>query len=207
MIEAKTRSSSTATTMAPERRDEPKTILLVAGALMLLVAVAGVFVWTSVESEEPAKPATSTPRITPTALGTPSVTPTPTAMHADIYFDSKSTRLRADAVGVLQHHAKLLTTEAGPWTVIVVGHADRQGPVNYNLKLAERRAESVKRFLVELGVPDDAVKVVAIGQDASICDDPTPACQQLNRRVHLEMRQRPVTAAPVTTPADAIVER
>ena len=207
MIDAKKSSSSAATAMAPERRGEPNTILLAAGAVMLLVAVAGVFVWTGVEGDQPAKAATGTVRSEAAALATPSVTPTPTAMHADIYFDSKSTRLRADAVGVLQHHAKLLTTEGGPWTVIVVGHADRHGPPNYNLRLAERRAESVKRFLVELGVPDESVKVVAIGQDASLCDDPTPACQQLNRRVHLEIRQRPVAAAPVAVPVDAVVER
>jgi peptidoglycan-associated lipoprotein len=178
---------------------------MVAGALMLLVSVAGVFVWTGLPAEEPVGQAVATPHVEAAAFTPPAATPV--SMHADVYFDSKSTRLRADAVSVLQHHAKLIAADGGAWTVIVVGHADHHGSINYNLRLAERRAENVKRFLVELGVPDASVKVVAIGQEASLCDDPSPACAQLNRRVQLEMRRRPAALIPVTAPTDALVER
>jgi len=33
------------------------------------------------------------------------------------------------------------------------------------------------------------VKVAALGPEASLCDDPGKECQQLNRRVHLEIRR------------------
>jgi peptidoglycan-associated lipoprotein len=68
--------------------------------------------------------------------------------------------------------------------------------------LALRRAQAVRQFLVELGVPETAIKVVTIGKEGTICDDQGKECQRLNRRVHLEMRNLgsvPVTHAPVNT--------
>jgi peptidoglycan-associated lipoprotein len=121
-------------------------------------------------------------------------------VHADVYFDVKSTRLRADAVRLLQQKAELME-HAGTWGVLVQGYADAQGPAEYNRALAERRAMVVKQFLVELGVPADSIKVVTIGQDGALCDEPSAECQQLNRRVHLEIRQLPRAAAEPLRPA------
>jgi len=73
--------------------------------------------------------------------------------------------------------------------VLVQGYADRQGPPEYNKVLAQRRAEAVKQFLVDLGAPEASVKIVTIGQDGALCDDPSNECQQLNRRVHVEIRK------------------
>src|SRR5688500_19362253 len=75
------------------------------------------------------------------------------------------------------------------WAVLVQGYADRQGPAEYNRTLALRRAEAVKQFLVELGVPETSVKVATVGSDGALCDEATRECQQLNRRVHLEIRK------------------
>jgi outer membrane protein OmpA-like peptidoglycan-associated protein len=108
-------------------------------------------------------------------------------LHADIYFDFKSVRLRADAARMLQDNAAVMT-RTDTWAVLVTGYADHQGPPAYNRMLAQRRAEAVKQFLVELGVPETSVKVVAVDQEAILCDDPSKECQQLNRRVHLEIR-------------------
>jgi outer membrane protein OmpA-like peptidoglycan-associated protein len=120
--------------------------------------------------------------------------------HADVYFDFRSTRLRADAVRVLQDTVALMDTR-DPWALLVQGHADHHGPAEYNRVLAERRADVVKRFLVELGVPDSSIRVVTIGQAGALCDDPTPECQQLNRRVHIEARRLPgVPASAIRAP-------
>jgi outer membrane protein OmpA-like peptidoglycan-associated protein len=125
-------------------------------------------------------------------------------LHADVYFDFKSVRLRADAARMLQDNAAVMTrTEA--WAVLVTGYADHQGPPAYNRNLAQRRAEAVKQFLVELGVPETSVKVVAVGQEATLCDDPGQECQQLNRRVHLEIRNLgPVAQVKVGPKSDEV---
>jgi outer membrane protein OmpA-like peptidoglycan-associated protein len=48
--------------------------------------------------------------------------------------------------------------------LILSGHADRRGPDSYNQLLSERRAESVKRFLVEQGVPESSIDTQAFGK-------------------------------------------
>ena len=127
-------------------------------------------------------------------------------LHADVYFDFKSVRLSADAARMLQDNAAVMTrTEA--WAVLVTGYADHQGPPVYNRSLAQRRAEAVKQFLVELGVPETSVKVVAVGQEATLCDDPRKECQQLNRRVHLEIRNLgPVAQMKVGPKSDEVAK-
>lgn len=185
--------------MSAMRAEGARTIGVLAAALVMLSAVAGVVVWTGTEKDEPTVTA-------PPAVQAPAPVVTPAALHADVYFDFKSTRLGADAAAVLQQQA-LHMSRGGDWAVLVHGYADRHGPAVYNRTLAERRAETVKRFLVELGVPEASVKVVTVGQDGALCDDPAPECQRLNRRVHLEMRRLHLPQAmPVRPAADAIVE-
>jgi hypothetical protein len=58
----------------------------------------------------------------------------------------------------------------------------------------------VKQFLVELGVPETSVKVATVGSDGALCDEATRECQQLNRRVHLEIRKMREAAVPVVRP-------
>jgi peptidoglycan-associated lipoprotein len=108
------------------------------------------------------------------------------SVHADIYFDFGKTRLRADAIEILQQQARLLKQD-GHWAVLIQGYTDRHGSMEYNKTLALRRGESVKQFLSELGIPAESMKVVSLGQDAVLCDDHTPTCTHLNRRVHLEL--------------------
>lgn len=122
------------------------------------------------------------------------------SVHADIYFDFGKTRLRADAIDTLQQQAQLLKQD-GHWAVLIQGYTDRHGSVEYNKALALRRGESVKQFLTELGIPADSMKVVGLGQDAVICNDHTPTCTHLNRRVHLELvklEAPSVSGSPVT---------
>ena len=48
--------------------------------------------------------------------------------------------------------------------LILAGHADRRGPESYNVSLSERRAELVKRFLVEQGIPESNIDIQALGK-------------------------------------------
>src|SRR5262247_590506 len=110
-------------------------------------------------------------------------TPDTDVVHTDIYFDFKSTRLRADAARLLQDQAAQME-RTSTWMVLIQGYADIQGPVEYNRQLAQRRAGTVTQFLVGRGGPETSIKVVTIGKEGALCDDPARECQQLNRRVH-----------------------
>jgi peptidoglycan-associated lipoprotein len=162
---------------------------------VLLTAVAATLITYGVRSrgteEAPTTPGAvvTAPAGAPTAPGRGAVASTDAeVVHTDVYFDVKSARLRADAVRVLQKTAAVVD-RTGAWVVLVQGHADRQGSPEFNKVLAQRRAEAVKQFLVELGVPDASVKVVTIGKDGALCDDTSKECDQINRRVHVELRK------------------
>ena len=138
----------------------------------------------------------ATTRVRPTAAPAPAEP----VLHVDVYFDVNRTRLRADAVTVLQEQAAVVAA-GGTWAVLVQGYADQLGAAEYNRALAQRRAEAVKQFLVELGVPAASIKLVTIGQEGALCDDPGAECRKLNRRVHVELRRLPASAARHADPA------
>jgi len=185
-----------------------KEIALLVGVLMLVVAGTIGTYWVRTQGAEASG---KTAAATPTETSRPRVSaPAPTAtdgevVHADVYFDFKSTRLRADAARMLQDKAALME-RTSTWAVLVQGYTDRQGPAEYNKRLAQQRAEAVRQFLVELGVSETTVKTVTIGQDGALCDEPSKECQQLNRRVHLEIRRLARITAPVRPAALRIGE-
>ena len=185
-------------------------LVIATGCVAMLLSGVGALYWIQTRPDEAAAGATVTTAakagdVKPTEMRKPKAgvpTPDVAVTHADIYFDFKSVRLRADAAKLLQDTAAAMTrTET--WAVLVTGYADSHGPAAYNKVLAQRRAETVKQFLVELGVPETAVKVAALGPEASLCDDPGKECQQLNRRVHLEIRRRGLVGSAM--PAAVVV--
>jgi peptidoglycan-associated lipoprotein len=184
-------------------------LVIAIGCLAMLLSGVGAIYWMQTRPDEAAAGTTVTAAAKPTdtkpaeaARAKPGVpTPDGPVIHADVYFDFKSARLRADAAKMLQDKAATMS-RAEIWAVLVTGYADIHGPAVYNKVLAQRRADTVKQFLVELGVPESSMRVVALGPEAALCDDPGKECQQLNRRVHLEIRRLgPVAAAMPTAVA------
>jgi peptidoglycan-associated lipoprotein len=190
------------------RSGSTREIALLVGVLVLVaVATVGTY-WVRERSTEATAEAAAP--VTPSAPAVPArprgAAPAPThaePVHADVYFDFKSARLRADAARLLQDTAAGMERPE-TWVVLVQGYSDRQGPAGYNRHLAERRASTVKQFLVELGVPETSIKVVTVGPEGALCDEPTAECMQLNRRVHLEIRKLPRAAAGPVRPALAV---
>ncbi len=194
------------------RNELLRELVIGVGFLTMLLSGVGGLYWMQSRPDEAAAGtavAAATPDPRPAETPRPKVIAPDTAVvHADVYFDFKSARLRADAARMLQDKAAAMSrTET--WTVLVTGFADRQGPPVYNRTLAQRRAETVKQFLVELGVPDSSVKVVALGPEAALCEDASKECAQLNRRVHVEIRRLgPAAAGPrALTAANADVQQ
>jgi peptidoglycan-associated lipoprotein len=181
------------------RTGSGREIALLVGVLLLVGAGTVATYWVrskgaeaTAEAAAPARPRVAAPAPTHAE-----------PVHADIYFDFKSTRLRAEAARLRQDQAAAMAhTET--WAVLVQGYADRQGPAPYNRLLAERRATTVKQFLVELGVPEASIRIVTIGPEGALCDEPTAECQQLNRRVHLEIRKLARAAAEPVRPVLAV---
>lgn len=72
---------------------------------------------------------------------------------------------------------------AEPSRIVVVGHSDHEGSCRFNDALALERAESVKRALIDAGVPRKHIRTVTLGERRPIDFASTDEASQLNRRV------------------------
>ncbi|MGH9328557.1 MAG: OmpA family protein [Terriglobia bacterium] len=102
----------------------------------------------------------------------------------DAFFDFNKSSIRPDAQKALTHDADYLKAHPD-LKVRIGGYCDQRGSEEYNLGLGERRAESAKQFLVNLGVPADDVTTISYGKDRPFCTDTTDACYQQNRRAQV----------------------
>ena len=66
--------------------------------------------------------------------------------------------------------------------VTVEGNCDERGTREYNLALGARRANSVKEYLVSLGVSSDRVDTISYGKERPICTESDESCWAQNRR-------------------------
>lgn len=67
----------------------------------------------------------------------------------------------------------------------LTGHADRSGPEPYNMRLSLRRADNVKKVLVGLGLPADAISMVGKGETSPLVPTPDGVREPQNRRVEI----------------------
>ena len=102
---------------------------------------------------------------------------------SDVFFDLDMSEVRADARGPLQVNADWMKKWTGT-QIMLEGHGDSRGSAEYNLALGSRRANSVKDYLVSLGVPTTRITVVSKGKEAPFCAEATEVCWQQNRRGH-----------------------
>jgi peptidoglycan-associated lipoprotein len=68
--------------------------------------------------------------------------------------------------------------------VVVGGNADERGTREYNLALGARRADTVKAFLVSLGVNPSRVTTVSYGKERPIAGESNEAAWAMNRNAH-----------------------
>jgi len=71
---------------------------------------------------------------------------------------------------------------------VIAGHTDLSGSSHHNHELSERRAEAVKRYLVEHGIAADRLSTVGYGSTRPLTTNPSPSAQALNRRVTLVVK-------------------
>jgi len=116
-------------------------------------------------------------------------------LSADVLFDFDSFRLRPEASETLRKVASVLK-EYGASPVRVEGHTDGKGPDPYNQTLSERRADSVKRWLVDPGgVAASRISTAGFGKSRPVApntkpdgaDDPEG--RRKNRRVEITVKR------------------
>ncbi|MCK5862550.1 MAG: OmpA family protein, partial [Candidatus Hydrogenedentes bacterium] len=72
-------------------------------------------------------------------------------------------------------------------SVVIEGHTCNVGPANYNMGLGQRRADSVKAYMVESGIAVSRVETVSYGLTRPAVPNDTSANRKLNRRAEFDI--------------------
>ena len=75
--------------------------------------------------------------------------------------------------------------------VEIEGHCDERGTNEYNLALGAKRAESVKRYLIDLEISPDRLSTTSYGEELPTCKEQNESCWAKNRRAHFVVRGVP----------------
>ena len=106
---------------------------------------------------------------------------------SDILFDFNKSDLRQEAqLGLAK--VSVILEQYPEMHISVEGHTDNVGSEDYNLKLSEKRAQSVYDFLVSQGVPAERLDTKGYGMTQPVASNETAEGRQKNRRVDLVIR-------------------
>ena len=103
---------------------------------------------------------------------------------ADVLFETGKYALSTDAQlklaklsGIIQAHPGL--------NLAIEGYTDTTGTPDFNMKLSQQRADTVREFLISQGLSADTITAKGMGQDNPVADNSTAAGRKLNRRVEI----------------------
>ncbi len=163
-----------------------KNFVLMAGAVVVL---SGCSACSNVEDEPVGASATNLPTVHDGDYADTMVVDTNRDMkmaanYKMVNFGYDSSTLSSEArknLNMFASHAK----KAGIKNVVVEGHCDERGTREYNLALGERRANSVKRYLVGLGMDSKMISTVSFGKERPMDTAHNAAAWAKNRRAML----------------------
>lgn len=117
---------------------------------------------------------------------------------SDVLFDTAQFTLRPGAREKLSRIAGIVQAHPG-LKLEVEGHTDSVGDDASNQVLSERRAESVRRFLVQNSVPADSITAKGLGESMPVADNMTADGRRTNRRVELVVSGSPIQVTTTTS--------
>ena len=103
---------------------------------------------------------------------------------SDVLFDTGSYTLKPGAREKLAKISGIVLAHPG-LNLQIEGHTDSVGSDEFNQQLSERRADSVRDFLADQGVPGSAISARGFGKTQPVAGNDTPEGRQRNRRVEL----------------------
>jgi outer membrane protein OmpA-like peptidoglycan-associated protein len=137
-------------------------------------------------------------------------------LSGQVLFASNEATLLPAATKALDNVVSALkAVPANAGRVVIEGHTDSRGARAYNRDLAERRARSVRDYLVSRGLPGDLFAVEGVGPDRPVADNRSAEGRANNRRVEIVLpppafasttvgtTETTTSTTTVTTPAPA----
>jgi len=82
----------------------------------------------------------------------------------DIRFDFDEYKIKPENQAILKAGARALAQQTSS-TLVIEGHCDERGTVEYNLALGQRRADEAAKFLMDLGIAKERIKTISYGEE------------------------------------------
>jgi peptidoglycan-associated lipoprotein len=106
----------------------------------------------------------------------------------DIHFDFIKSILKPDAQAILKASAPAYQ-KYKDYNLVIEGHCDERGAVEYNLALGQRRANEVAKYLINLGIEKERIKAISYGKEMPLDPVHNEAAWIKNRRAHFVVIQ------------------
>ena len=120
--------------------------------------------------------------------------------QVDSAFDFDKPNIKPEYRDILNRIAGILMTLKG-YTIAVYGYTDDTGTQSYNLQLSQRRAESVREFLVQTGISPTIVSTKGFGKsDPRVPDDSEQARAANRRALDRQSGSKIITHGPLYVP-------
>ena len=149
-----------------------------------IVAFAGVVTPPPVVTKPPVEPVVSTPVEAKPIQVDPLKDPNNILSKRSVFYDYDSNVIKDEYKPLVTAHARFLTQNRNR-KIAIQGNTDERGSREYNLALGQKRAEALKKALQLLGVREDQVEAVSLGEEKPRCEEKTDACYAQNRRSDL----------------------
>ncbi len=107
-----------------------------------------------------------------------------------IHFETDSAAIKSDSFGLMDEIAHVIIANPDIQLVEIQGHTDNRGKVDYNVDLSERRARSVRRYLIDAGVSSARLEAKGYGPKRPKAPNITRTGRARNRRVEFQIIQR-----------------
>lgn len=104
-------------------------------------------------------------------------------INEDIYFKFDSSVLSLSSRDTLKLKG-IWMMQYSDVSVIIEGHCDERGTSEYNIALGDRRAESVKKFMVDIGIAQERLTTISYGEERPLFLEHNEDAWAKNRRVH-----------------------
>ena len=107
-------------------------------------------------------------------------------LTAMIYFEYDRAEITEQSRAALDAKLPLLNANMG-LRMRITGHTDNRGSDEYNIALGQRRAETVKRYLVQRGIDGSRIETVSRGEEQAIAQGEDESAWSQNRRAEFEI--------------------
>ena len=104
-----------------------------------------------------------------------------------VTFENNKAELRPESAAVLDQAIETLKQSPG-LGIIIEGHTDDRGDAEYNLELSRQRAESVRQYFIDHGLPQERLEAVGKGESEPLLPNDNEQARRKNRRVELVVK-------------------